>query len=313
MAPEGMLPVAIREEGVRELICVFRGVQVMVDADLAALYGVETKVLNQAVKRNIARFPESFRFQLAESEYEELATQSERLNLRSQLVTSSGHGGRRHLPYVFTEQGVAMLSAVLHSDTAIQISIHIINAFVAMRRLLLAGDGLLQRMETLEKRQLAHEIKTDARFDKVLDALESTSPAQGVFFDGQIFDAYVLVNDLLRQAKKSIVLIDNYVDDSVLAQLAKRRKGVSAVILTKAVGKELEQDLARHNAQYPPITIQKFASSHDRFLILDGETVYHLGASLKDLGKKWFAFSKMEKSGLTVMERVTAILGGSHA
>ena len=304
MAAEGMLPVAIREEGVRELICVFRGVQVMVDADLAALYGVETKVLNQAVKRNMSRFPDMFRFQLSEAEKAELVTNCDRFKKLKHSPT---------LPYAFTEQGVAMLSAVLRSETAIQISIHIINSFVAMRRLLLAGNGLLQRMETLEKRQLAHEIKTDARFDKVLDALESTSPAQGVFFDGQIFDAYVFVNNLLRQAKRSIVLIDNYVDDSVLAQLAKRKKGVSAVILTKAVSKQLEQDLGRHNAQYPPITIQKFASSHDRFLILDGETVYHRGASLKDLGKKWFAFSKMDKSGLTVMERVAEILRGSRA
>jgi len=314
-AKGGALPVAIREDGIRQLIYVFRDVQVMVDADLAALYGVETKVLNQAVKRNITRFPETFRFQLTESEYEELVTHRDRSNLRSQPVTSSGHGGRRHLPYVFTEQGVAMLSAVLRSETAIRISIHIINAFVAMRRFLLADGGLLQRMDTLEKRQIAHEMKTDARFDKVFDALEGRSldPAQGVFFDGQIFDAYVFVNDLLRRAKKSIVLIDNYVDDSVLAQLDKRKKGVSAVILTKTVGKQLAQDLKKHNAQYPPIAIQEFADSHDRFLILDGETVYHLGASLKDLGKRWFAFSKMEKSGLKVMERMEAILGGSRA
>jgi len=305
-AKGGALPVVIREDGIRQLICVFREVQVMVDADLAALYGVETKVLNQAVKRNITRFPDTFRFQLSETEREELVTNCDRFK---KLKHSSA------LPYVFTEQGVAMLSAVLRSETAIRISIHIINAFVAMRRFLLAEGGLLQRMDTLEKRQIAHEMKTDARFDKVFDALEGRSldPAQGVFFDGQIFDAYVFVNDLLRRAKKSIVLIDNYVDDSVLAQLDKRKKGVSAVILTKTVGKQLAQDLKKHNAQYPPIAIQEFADSHDRFLILDGETVYHLGASLKDLGKRWFAFSKMEKSGLRVMERVEAILGGSRA
>lgn len=220
------LPVDVRKDNVRHLICVFRDVQVMVDADLAALYGVETKVLNQTVKRNQARFPESFRFQLTESEYEELVKNCDRFHLMSQSVTSSGHGGRRYLPYVFTEQGVAMLSAVLRSKTAIQISIHIINAFVAMRRYLAAGGGLIQRMDTLEKRQIGYEIKTDA--------------------------------------------------------------------------------------QYPPITIHEFADSHDRFLILDGETVYHLGASLKDLGKKWFAFSRMDKSGLKVMERVKSILGGFH-
>ena len=308
------LPVDVRKDNVRHLICVFRDVQVMVDADLAALYGVETKVLNQAVKRNQARFPESFRFQLTESEYEELVKNCDRFHLMSQSVTSSGHGGRRYLPYVFTEQGVAMLSAVLRSKTAIQISIHIINAFVAMRRYLAAGGGLIQRMDTLEKRQIGYEIKTDAQFEKVFDALESKSPnpAQGIFFDGQIFDAYVFVNDLLRQAKKSIVLIDNYVDDSVLVQLAKRPRKVNATIFTKSVSKQLAQDLKKHNAQYPPITIHEFADSHDRFLILDGETVYHLGASLKDLGKKWFAFSRMDKSGLKVMERVKSILGGFH-
>jgi len=297
MANKENSAIVLREESVRQLIYVLRDVQIMVDADLAALYGVETKVLNQAVTRNIARFPESFRFQLSEAEKEELVTNCDRFKNLKHSST---------LPYAFTEQGVAMLSAVLRSETAIQTSIHIINAFVAMRRLLAASGGLLQRMDTLEKRQIANEIKTDARFDKVFDALESRSlnPAQGIFFNGQIFDAYVFVNDLLRQAKKSIVLIDNYVDDSVLAQLAKRKKGVSATILTKAIGKALAQDLKKHNAQYPPIVIQEFADSHDRFLILDGETVYHLGASLKDLGKKWFAFSKMDKSGLKVMERI---------
>lgn len=333
MTNKGNTAVVLREENLRSLIYRVRQVEVMLDSDLAQLYGVETRVFNQAVKRNIDRFPDSFRFQLSQDEYDSLRSQIVTLNvdvaLKSQSVTSSdgslrsqiatletGRGKhRKYLPYAFTEQGVAMLSAVLRSETAIQTSIHIINAFVAMRRLLAASGGLLQRMDTLEKRQIANEIKTDARFDKVFDALESRSlnPAQGIFFDGQIFDAYVFVNDLLRQAKKSIVLIDNYVDDSVLAQLAKRKKGVSATILTKAIGKTLAQDLKKHNAQYPPIVIQEFADSHDRFLILDGETVYHLGASLKDLGKKWFAFSKMDKSGLTVMKRVTAILGGAHA
>lgn len=314
METENNTAIALPEEKLRSLIYAVRGVQVMLDSDLAQLYGVETKVFNQAVKRNIERFPETFRFQLTQTEYDSLRPQFVTLNaaadLRSQSVTSSGHGGRRYSPYVFTEQGVAMLSAVLRSETAIQTSIRVIEAFVAMRRFLTANGGLLQRMDTLEKRQIAHEIKTDGRFDKVFDALErnSLSPTQGIFFDGQVFDAYVFVNDLLRQAKRSIVLIDNYIDDSVLAQLAKRRKGVSATILTKTLGKALAQDLKRHNAQYPPITIQEFADSHDRFLILDGETVYHLGASLKDLGKKWFAFSRMDKGGLKVMARLDAAI-----
>jgi hypothetical protein len=216
------------------------------------------------------------------------------------------------MPFAFTEHGVAAISSVLTSDRAIEINIAIMRAFVAMRRFLAASGGLLQRMDSLEKRQIAHEIKTDERFDEVFDALErkSLNPAQGVFFDGQVFDAYVFINDLLRQAKKSVVLIDNYVDDSTLQQLAKRGKRASAVILTRSVSKALAQDLKKHNAQYPPITIQEFPSSHDRFLILDGETVYHLGASLKDLGKKWFAFSKMDKTGLVVMKKVREVLVG---
>jgi phage regulator Rha-like protein len=314
MAPENNNAIVLREETLRSLIYTVRGVQVMLDSDLAELYGVESRRLNEQVKRNIERFPESFRFQLTQEEYDSLRSQFATLeatpDLRSQSATSSGHGGRRYLPYAFTEQGVAMLSAVLRSETAIQISIHIINTFVAMRRFLAANGGLLQRMDSLEKRQISHEIKTDERFDKVFDALESKNlnPTQGIFFDGQIFDAYVFVNDLLRQAKKSIVLIDNYIDDSVLVQLAKRPKGVSATILTKSISKALTQDLEKHNTQYPPITIQKLGDSHDRFLILDGESVYHLGASLKDLGKKWFAFSRMDKSGLKVMERVEAVI-----
>lgn len=319
MAGENNNAIVLREETLRSLIYTVRGVQVMLDSDLAELYGVESRRLNEQVKRNIERFPESFRFQLTQAEYDSLRSQFATLeatpDLRSQSATSSGHGGRRYLPYAFTEQGVAMLSAVLRSETAIQTSIHIINTFVAMRRFHAANSGLLQRMDSLEKRQISHEIKTDERFDKVFDALESKNlnPTQGIFFDGQIFDAYVFVNDLLRQAKKSIILIDNYIDDSVLVQLAKRRKGVSATILTKSISKALTQDLEKHNTQYPPITIQEFGDSHDRFLILDGEAVYHLGASLKDLGKKWFAFSCMDKAGLVVMQRIEqALLTGEQ-
>ncbi|HEX9716031.1 MAG TPA: ORF6N domain-containing protein [Desulfurivibrionaceae bacterium] len=295
------LPVTIREETLRELIYTMRGGQVMLDSDLANLYGVETKIFNQAVRRNIKRFPDYFRFQLTQEEY---------ASLRSQIVTSSRHGGRRYLPYAFTEQGVAMLSAVLRSETAVQTSIHIINAFVAMRRFLVDNGGLLQRMDSLEKRQITHEVSTDERFEKVFNALESknSSPSQGIFFDGQIFDAYVFINDLLRTARKSIVLLDNFVDDRTLQQLAKRGRNVRAIILTGSIGKALAYDLKKHNAQYPPIQVREFAASHDRFLILDGKTVYHLGASLKDLGKKWFAFSKMDKSGLKVMEKVDAVI-----
>ncbi len=314
--------IVFREDALQDLIYQVRGLDVMLDSDLAGLYGVETKLFNRAVKRNIKRFPALFRFQLTKEESENLRCQigtssqaSQRVplstpDLRSQSLTSSSHGGRRYLPYVFTEQGVAMLSAVLHSDTAVAISIQIMQAFVAMRRFLKANGGLIQRMDSLEKRQAALAIQTDGRFEEVFKALESKrmAPAQGVFFDGQIFDAYRFANDLLRLAKKSIVLIDNYVDDTVLEQLAKRRKGVHAVILTRKISQGFLQDLAKHNAQYPSVIAREFDRSHDRFLILDGETVYHLGASLKDLGKKWFAFSKLDKAALALMDRVKAIL-----
>lgn len=305
---------AIREDVLRKLIYTIRGLQVMLDTDLAELYGVEPRRLNEQVKRNIDRFPKAFRFQLTQDEYDalrsQIVTSSAAETLRSQIATSSGHGGRRYLPYVFTEQGVAMLSAVLRSETAIQTSIRVINAFVEMRRYIAESGGLLQRLDTLERRQISHEIKTDERFEQLFDALEdkSLTRARGIFFDGQIFDAYVFVNDLLRQTKSSIILIDNYIDDSVLMQLAKRPKGVSATILTKAISKQLAQDLKKHNAQYPPIVIREFDQSHDRFLILDCVTVYHIGASLKDLGKKWFAFSRMDKAALAMVNRMDTVL-----
>lgn len=261
-----------------------RDTQVMLDAHLAEMYQVETKVFNQAVKRNIDRFPDNFRFQLSEGEYEEI--------LRSQIVTSSDHGGRRYLPYVFTEQGVAMLSAVLRSAIAVQVSIRIINTFVEMRKYLMANSGLLQRMDRFELKLCGHE----QQFEKVFKALEAgpPKPAQGIFFDGQIFDAYVLVAGFIKSARSEIILIDNYVDESVLQLLSKRKKNVAATIFTQKMDKALQQDLKKHNSQYPPISLKSLKASHDRFLILDQKELYHIGASLKDLGKKWFAFSRMD-------------------
>ncbi|NLX25716.1 MAG: ORF6N domain-containing protein [Lentisphaerae bacterium] len=286
---------------IRALIYTVRGEQVMLDRDLANIYGVENKRLNEQVKRNIERFPESFRFQLSDAEKAELVANCDRFGSLKHATSN---------PYAFTEQGVSMLSAVLRSESAVKVSIQIMQAFVAMRRFLVDNGGLIQRMDSLEKRQAVQEIQTDERFEEVFKALEArrTVPAQGVFFDGQIFDAYRFANDLLRQATNSIVLIDNYVDDTVLEQLAKRRKGVRAVILIRKISKDFAQDLDKHNAQYPPVIVREFDRSHDRFLILDGEAVYHLGASLKDLGKKWFAFSKLDRSALALMERVHAIL-----
>jgi len=282
----------------------FRGTQVMLDSDLANTYKVETRVLNQAVNRNIERFPELFRFQLTEAEFENWKSQiviSENHNLKSQNVMSSAHGGRRSLPYAFTEQGVAMLSAVLRSDVAVKVSIQIISAFVEMRKFIANHYGLLQRMDGIERKQL----ETDKKFEQVFKALESKNiiPNQGIFFDGQVFDAYELASKIIRSAKISIVLIDNYIDETTLTHLSKKAKTVKVVLLTKTMSNQLNLDVKKANEQYGNFEIREFASSHDRFIIIDNSDVYHLGASLKDLGKKWFAFSKMDKSSVSSIIR----------
>ena len=263
----------IKIDDIQKRIYTVRKVQVMLDEDLAVLYGVKTKVLNQAVKRNQERFPPEFMFQLTKEDME---------NLRSQIVTSSW-GGRRYLPYAFTEQGVAMLSAVLKSETAVKVSIQIMNAFVAMRRFLLSNAQIFQRLDSLELKQ----IETDQKLDRVLNAIEQKTviPKQGIFYDGQIFDAWNFISNLIRSAKKSIILIDNYIDDKVLTLFAKRNKGVMITLLTRNPSQQLKIDVQKFNTQYEPIRLVDFKASHDRFLIIDEKDLYHIGASLKDLGK----------------------------
>ena len=284
------------ENKVESLIRVIRGQQVMLDRDLAELYGVETKVLNQAVKRNLGRFPDDFRFQLTKEECS-----------RSQFVTlNEGRGSNiKYLPYAFTEQGVAMLSGVLKSSTAVEVNIRIMRAFVSMRHFMVNNAAIFQRLETIEFNQLesnkvqtkilAHQEVQDHRIDEIFRRLDEGmyKPKQGIFFDNQIYDAYSFVSELVKSAKQRIILIDNYVDESVLTLLDKRGENVSATIYTQQVSRQLRLDVDRHNSQYPPIEISVFRRSHDRFLCID-DTVYHVGASIKDLGKKWFAFSKME-------------------
>ena len=284
---------AVNHQQIQSRIFTLRDVQVMLDRDLAELYQVETRALKQAVKRNANRFPEDFMFVLDDKEIDLLVSQS--------VIPSKKHlGGAK--PFVFTEQGVATLSSVLTSDKAIEINIHIMRAFVQMRKFIANNAAIFQRLDTIEQKQLM----TDTRLDKVFEALEAgeIKPKQGIFFDGQIFDAYVFVADLIKSANKSIILIDNYVDESVLTLLAKRKKNTTAIIYTRSISKQLQLDLKKHNQQYPPIEIKILKQAHDRFLILDDKSVYHIGASLKDLGKKWFAFSKMEKDGLKVIGRL---------
>ncbi len=266
-----------------------RGKQIMIDRDLAELYGVETKRLNEAVKRNIERFPERFRFQLTKEEMAELVANCDRFN-------SLKHSTARS--YAFTEQGVAMLSTVLRSETAIRVSIRIMDAFVAMRRFMTTNAEVFQRLSTMEYHQLEmqeHQQETDKRIDEVFRRLDggNAKPKQGVFYNWQIYDAYTFVSDLIKSAKKRIILIDNYVDETVQTLLDKREESVSAVIYTQQISRQFQLDIDRHNAQYAPIDVETFRLSHDRFLCIDDD-VYHIGASIKDLGKKWFGFSKME-------------------
>ncbi len=280
-------------ENIQNRIFTIRDVQIMIDKDLAELYQVETKVLNQAVKRNIGRFPKMFRFQLNDAEKFELVTNCDRYR---KLKHSSVN------PYAFTEQGVAMLSAVLRSDIAVKVSIQIIQAFVEMKKFIATNAIIFQRLDNIEKKQ----IITDQKFDEVFKALENKSliPKQGIFYNGQIFDAYTLIADIIRSAKKHIILIDNYIDDTVFKQFSKRNTAVNVVIYTKTISEMLKLDLQKYNAQYPKIELKKLTTAHDRFLIIDSKTVYHFGASLKDAGKKWFAFSKLDMSANDIIEKL---------
>lgn len=313
----------VTAQTIESKIFTIRNVQVMLDKDLAELYGVETKRINEQVKRNSERFPEQFCFQLTKEEVEILRSQTANLNtenlfLRSQFATSKkeSRGGNRYLPYTFTEQGVAMLASVLKSETAVKVSIQIMNAFVQMRHFLAANGSLFARLDSVEKQQIENEEKLnrnivqiqekltvhEKNFEKVFDALEAADlPKQGVFCNGQIFDSYKFVSDLIRKAKTSIVLVDNYVDDTVLSMLDKRKSNVSATIYTQSISKQLTLDLQKHNAQYAPIDVRVMTNFHDRFLFIDEKTIYHIGTSIKDLGKKVFGFSKLGLDAKQIM------------
>ena len=291
----------ITKNTINDTIHHIRGLYVMLDRDLSELYQVETRMLNQAVKRNIERFPPEFMFQLTETELE---------NWRSQFVMSNKERmGLRRKPYAFTEQGVAMLAGILKSEIAIAISIQIIKAFVNMRKLVVDNNLLSQRIDRLEKKQFV----TETKLDQVFEAIENKDLKydSGVFFDGQIFDAHTFISDLIRKAKKSIILLDNYIDDTVLTQLSKSHKNVKIYILTKNISNQLKLDVKKYDEQYSAIELIEFNLSHDRFLIIDND-IYHIGASLKDLGKKWFAFSKLEVNSFGLREQVNNIIEGRN-
>ena len=273
-------------------IYMIRGQQVMIDRDIAVLYGVETRRLNEQVKRNAERFPEEFCFQLTREELESVMSQFA-TSPKSNMFTGQD-GGTRKLPYAFTEQGVAMLSAVLKSETAVKMSIQIMKAFVAMRKFMLVNAQIFQRLDKIER----HQITTDSKIEELFDKMDKykIDDTQGIFFQGQIFDAYSKFESFLAKAKKEIVLIDGYVDLSILERLAKKHKNVSVTIYTDPKTKLTAQDVQKFNAQYPMLTVQYTNKMHDRFLIIDNTVLYHIGASLKDLGKKCFAFEILDSS-----------------
>ena len=279
--------VIVDNKEIQSMIYTFRGRQVMIDRDLAYLYNVETKALNQAVKRNISRFPESFRFQISDDEKDELVTNCDRFET---LKHSSSN------PYVYTEQGIAMLSAVLRSDVAVEVSVKIMNSFVEMRKFLLSNREMFARLDRVELKQL----ETDKKLEEVFDYIATTKEVkQKIFFNGQIYDAFSLMVELVEKAGTELILIDNYVDINTLNILSKKKDGVNVLIVTSGNGNLTEKDIAKFNSQYPKLTVKISKDFHDRFLIIDRKEVYHIGASIKDAGKKSFGITKLEVEELT--------------
>ena len=296
----------ISNEEIKNLIYTIRGKQVMIDSDVAMLYHYPTKRINETVNRNKQRFPENFCFQLTYEEYELLKYKDNTLSegnmkenfdnsLRSQIATLNENIGRgkhrKYLPYVFTEQGIAMLSGLLKNNIAIQVSINIMNAFVEMRKFLMLNGQVFERLTNMEYKLLEH----DKKFNEVFDQLQfEENIKQRVFFEGQIYDAYSIIIDIIKRAKKKIIIIDNYIDDSVLKMLAKKKKQVEVVILTSAKSNIQNIDIQKFNKEYPILKVAKTNKFHDRFIVIDNKEMYHLGASIKDLGKKCFGINKIE-------------------
>ena len=275
-------------ENIKNLIYTIRGKQVMLDSDVAMLYQYTTKNINKAMKRNINRFPEDFCFQLTEKEVE---------NLRFQFGTSSlnkeNYGGRRYLPYVYTEQGISMLAGVLKNDIAIQVSINIIRAFIEMRKFITNNAQVFERLTKIEYKMLEHDKKFDIVFNE-LQKEKKTEFKEKIFFEGQIYDAYSLIIDIIQKAKHKILIIDNYIDASILKMLSKKNRNVEVIILTLQITSLNKLDINKFNKQYPTLKVAYTNKFHDRFIIIDNKELYHIGASLKDLGKKCFAISRIE-------------------
>jgi len=263
-------------ENIRSLIYTIRGKQVMLDKDVARLYQCETKYINRVVKRNIERFPEEFCFQLSIEEFQ-------------------NYGGRRYLPYVFTEQGIAMISALIKSDIAIKVSVNIMKAFIEMRKFLSTNGNIFERLTKIEYKMLEYDKKFDLVFNE-LQKDKNYEFKQKIFFNGQIYDAYSLIINIIKKAKEKVLIIDNYIDDTILEMLVKKNKNVKVTILTSEKSNISKLDIQKFNKEYPILEIAKSSKFHDRFIVIDNTEIYHVGASLKDLGKKCFAISKIEDS-----------------
>ena len=279
----------ISSNEIKELIYNIRGKQVMLDSDVARLYHYETRRINETVKRNSERFPVEFCFQLTSKEYE---------TLKSQIATSNVRGGKQKLPYVFTEKGIIMLSGLLKNEVAIEVSIKIVEAFVEMRKFISSNGQLFERLTNVEYKLLEH----DKKFDQVFEQLQhEENIKQKIFFEGQIYDAYSLIIDIIKKANKKILIIDNYIDESVLKMLTKKNKEVEVAILTSDKSKIEKIDIQKFNKEYPILKVAKTNKFHDRFIVIDNKEMYHLGASIKDLGRKCFGINKIED--LDIVER----------
>ena len=293
------------DDFIKSRIFTIRGVQVMLDSDLAKIYQVETRVFNQSVKRNENRFPLNFRFRLEMEEYRSLI---------SQIVTSKNEqgetrGGRQKAPYVFTEQGIAMLSGILKSDVAVQVSIRLMNIFVAMRKALASIAPMMARLEVAERRQIVDQQHNEERFDTIFKAMDGGDfPPQKVFFEGKHYDAHSFAKKLIRKAAKKIVLVDGYCDEVALDILAQKKGGVEVVVATaqKMIDAHLTPvAIAKFNKQNPTLTVKPVGVFHDRFLILDDKELYHFGASLNNLGRHYCAVTKMDAMFIpSIMQRI---------
>lgn len=289
--------IEISNEDIKNLIYTIRGKQVMLDSDVAYLFQYKTKDLNRNVKNNIDRFPDYYCFQLTDEEYECLRCKNFTLN-------KNGRGQhRKYLPYVFTEYGITMLAGLLKSSIAVNISIKIVDSFIQMRKFLNNNGQVFERLTNLEYKQIENEKK----FNKVFNLLQSEENIkQKIFFEGQIWDSYSLIIDIIKKAKNKITIIDNYIDDSVLKMLTKKNKNVEVVILTSNKSNISNVDVQKFNKEYPTLKLSKTDKFHDRFIIIDNEELYHCGASIKDLGKKCFAISKVENE--EVLEMLKSII-----